>query len=105
MKILSYINPQKAIQKLLLWPGKYEPLQAWRGLGDEPRCVAPTTATRRDAFPDPSQLMHDIKDGYGWRMIQAGLSHWKGGKWGMEDVDVKKKMQQFVIAMRVSVAD
>ena len=95
-KILSYVNPQKAIQKLLLRPGKYEQLQAWRGPGDEPQCVAPTTATRRDAFPDPSQPMHDIKDGYGWRMIQAGLSRRKGGKWDMEDVDVKKKMQQFV---------
>lgn len=95
-KILSYVNPQKAIQKLLLRPGKYEQLQAWRGPGDEPRRVAPTTTTGRDAFPDPSQPMHDIKDGYGWRMIQAGLSRQQGGRWGMEDVDVKKKMQRFV---------
>ena len=41
--------------------------------------------------------MHDIHNGYGWHMIQAGLKWQKGGKWEMEDVDVKNLNQRFIL--------
>lgn len=96
VKVLSYVDPRKAIQRMLLRPGKLEQLQSWRSPGDDPQRIPPTTATGINAFTDASRRMNDIHDGYGWRMIQAGLKRQNGGKWEMEDVDVKNLNQRFV---------
>jgi hypothetical protein len=95
-KILPYVRPKKAIQHLLLRPGKYEQLQEWRGPGDEPGQVAPLTVMGHDAFPDPSKPMRDVYDGWGWRAIQAGLERQRGGAWTIRDVDVHALHQRFV---------
>jgi hypothetical protein len=95
-KILPYVPLKKAIQHLLLRPGKYEQLQQWRGDGDKPGRVQPLMARGLDAFPDPSKHMSDVYDGWGWRAIQAGLERRRGGAWTIQDVDVRNLHQRFV---------
>ncbi|KAH7917473.1 hypothetical protein BV22DRAFT_1026280 [Leucogyrophana mollusca] len=95
-KIVPYVPPERALQRFLLRPGKWEQLQHWRGPGDAPGRVPPLTATGFDAFPDPSKPMDDIYDGWGWRAIQAGLERRRGGRWEIEDVSIREAHQRFV---------
>jgi hypothetical protein len=95
-KILPYVHPKKAIQHLLLRPGKYDQLQEWRGPGDEPGQVAPLMVKGHDTFSDPSKPMRDVYDGWGWRAIQAGLERRRGGTWTIRDVDIHNLHQRFV---------
>jgi hypothetical protein len=96
-KIMPYVRLKKAVQHLLLRPGKYEQLQHWRYPElDEPRPAKPFIIQGYDAFIDPSISMTDVYDGWGWRAIQAGLERRRGGKWTIEDVDVHELHQRFV---------
>ncbi|TDL13640.1 hypothetical protein BD410DRAFT_872916 [Rickenella mellea] len=95
-KVMPYVAPEKAIQLMLLRPGKFQQFQHWRTADDEPRPCSPSNLRGFDAFPDPSKPMIDIYDGWGWRAIQAGLERRRGGPWTMEDVDVSELDQRFV---------
>jgi hypothetical protein len=95
-KILPFVDPEKAIQHMLLRPGKLAQINEWRRPGDEPRRVAPTTAEGYEAFPDPSVPIRDGPDGWEWRTIRAGLERRRTGAWSIEDVDVHEIHQRFV---------
>jgi hypothetical protein len=95
MKILSYVHPKLALQHLLLRPGKWDQLQAWRGPNDKIGRMPPTTTTGLAAFLDPDQPMRDVHDGWKWRHAQAGLERRQGGPWNVQDVDVKEVNQRF----------
>ncbi|EIW81277.1 hypothetical protein CONPUDRAFT_73051 [Coniophora puteana RWD-64-598 SS2] len=71
VKIVPYVPLERAIQRFLLRPGKWEQLQHWRGRGDEAGPVPPNYESGFDAFANPSKPMTDIYDGWGWRAIQA----------------------------------
>jgi hypothetical protein len=91
------VRLKKAVQHLLSRPGKYEQLQHWRYPGgDDPGPARPFTTQGYDAFIHPSMPMTDIYDGWGWRMIQAGLERRRGGEWTIQDVDVHELHQRFV---------
>ncbi|KAI0314174.1 hypothetical protein OF83DRAFT_1085830 [Amylostereum chailletii] len=98
VKIVPISPPERIIQHYLLRPGKYDEYQHWRGEGDEPGPQAPIQPPQDglDAFTSSSQRLSDIYDGWGWRSIPAGLECRRGGKWGVEDVDVHKINQRFV---------
>ncbi|PCH36567.1 hypothetical protein WOLCODRAFT_20614 [Wolfiporia cocos MD-104 SS10] len=85
-----------SLQCILMRSGKYDELQKWRTENDQPGRVAPSDLRGMDAFPDPTVPLTDICDGWGWRAIQAGLEHRRGGKWGIEDADVHQIHQRFV---------
>lgn len=95
-KIVPYVPPERALQRFLLRPGKWDQFQHWRGPEDQPGHVPPIRGRGYDSFPDPSKPMRDIYDGYGWRMIEAGLERRRGGRWEIEDVDVHELHQRFV---------
>jgi hypothetical protein len=95
-KIMPFVDPEKAIQHMLLRPGKLAQINEWRRPGDEPRRVAPTTAKGYEAFPDPSVPIRDGPDGWEWRTIRAGLERRRTGAWSIEDVDVHEIHQRFV---------
>jgi hypothetical protein len=96
-KIMPYVRLKKAVQHLLLRPGKYEQLQHWRCPElDEPGPAKPFVTQGYDAFIDLSISMTDVYDGWGWRAIQAGLERRRGGKWTIEDIDVHELHQRFV---------
>ncbi|EIW82591.1 hypothetical protein CONPUDRAFT_142843 [Coniophora puteana RWD-64-598 SS2] len=95
-KIVPYVPLERAIQRLLLRPGKWDQLQHWRGPDDAPGRVPPTEQTGYDAFPDPFRPMTDIYDGWGWRAIQAGLERRRGRRDEIRDVDVHELHQRFV---------
>ncbi|KAG1725168.1 uncharacterized protein EDB91DRAFT_1254905 [Suillus paluster] len=96
MKLVPYVPPERALQRLFLRPGKWEQFQHWRGPEDQLGLVPPIPGRGYDLFPDPSKPMQDIYDGYGWRMIQAGLECQRGGPWEIEDVDVHELHQCFM---------
>ncbi|KAH9839027.1 uncharacterized protein C8Q71DRAFT_893893 [Rhodofomes roseus] len=96
VKIFPVAPLINSLQQILLRPGKYEVFQHWRRAGDEPGPVPPMGSSGLDAFPDPSVRMTDVYDGWGWRAIQAGLARRRGGKWGVQDVDVHELNQRFV---------
>jgi hypothetical protein len=96
MMTLPYVEPEKAIQRMLLQPGKLAQINEWRGLGDEIGKVPPVAARGFDAFPDLSQPIKDVCDGWEWRTICAGLERRRNGKWTVEDVDVHEIDQRFV---------
>ncbi|KIK44122.1 hypothetical protein CY34DRAFT_54623, partial [Suillus luteus UH-Slu-Lm8-n1] len=96
IKIVPYVPPERALQRFLLRPGKWDQFQHWRGPEDQPGHVPPIRGRGYDSFPDPSKPMRDIYDGYGWRMIEAGLERRRGGRWEIEDVDVHELHQRFV---------
>jgi hypothetical protein len=94
--MVPFVPPDRAIQRILLQPGKLQQLNEWRGPGDEPGRIAPTMAEGYEAFPDPSKPMKDISDGYAWRSIWAGLERRRTGIWSLKDVDVRDVRQRFV---------
>ncbi|KAJ7246650.1 hypothetical protein C8J57DRAFT_1438153 [Mycena rebaudengoi] len=95
-KIMPFVDPERVIAHMLMRPGKYDQLQLWRGPGDEPGRVSPTTAKDYDAFPDPDKPMKNITDGWAWRAIKAGLVRRRTGAWKVEDVDIRELNQRFV---------
>lgn len=94
--MVPFVPPDRAIQRILLQPGKLQQLNEWRGPGDEPGRTAPTTLEGYEAFPDPCRPMKDISDGYGWCAIWAGLERRRTGIWSLKDVDVRGIQQRFV---------
>jgi hypothetical protein len=95
-KVLSYTSPEKAMQHLLLRPGKYEQFQLWRTGDDQPAEVPPLQHTGLAAFDDLDRPMSDIYDGWMWKAAQSGLKRRKGGPWTIQDVDVLNVKQRFV---------
>jgi hypothetical protein len=93
---MPYVEPEKAVQRMLLQPGKLAQINEWRGQGDEVGKAPPAVARGYDAFPDPTQPIRDVCDGWEWRAIQAGLERRRTGKWTVEDVDVREVHQRFV---------
>ena len=85
VKVLSHVNPQKAIQWMLLCPGKLKQLQSWKGPGDNVQCIPPTTATGIHAFTDASQHIHDIMMAMIGAWSKQGLSNkcMANGRWRM----------------------
>lgn len=96
IKILPYVSLQKAVQHILMRPGKFDQLQHWRGPADAPGIEPPLSTPGIEAFEDPEWPMTDIYDGWGWRAIQAGLERRRGGPWTIQDVDVNNLLQRFV---------
>lgn len=96
LKILPYVPLQKAVQHILMRPGKFDQLQHWRGPADAPGIEPPLSTRGIEAFGDPERPMTDIYDGWGWRAIQAGLERRRGGPWTIRDVDVNNLLQRFV---------
>ncbi|EIW73997.1 hypothetical protein CONPUDRAFT_68070, partial [Coniophora puteana RWD-64-598 SS2] len=96
VKIVPYVPLERAIQRFLLRPGKWEQLQHWRGGGDDAGPVPPNYESGFDAFDNPSKPMTDIYDGWGWRAIQAGLERRRGGEFSIHDVDVQELDQRFI---------
>jgi hypothetical protein len=97
LKILPYVSPERALQHLLLRPGKYNQFQHWRREGDESDKPTPAlSSTGYDAFDDHDRPMTDISDGWKWRHARAGLERRRGGIWGVQDVDVDELNQRFV---------
>jgi hypothetical protein len=72
-KIVPYVPPEHALQRLFLRPGKWELFQHWRGPGDQPMVISPLPDHGFDSFPDPDKPLDDIYDGWGWYAIQASL--------------------------------
>lgn len=93
LRVVPYVFPHTVIKRMMLRPGKFNLLQHWRGVGDQPRVLPP--ANRR-GFENDATVMRDIYDGWGWRAIQAGLRRRQGGRWGIEDVDYRELDQRFV---------
>jgi hypothetical protein len=96
MLTVPYVEPEKAIQRMLLQPGKLAQINEWRGPGDEIGKVPPVADKGYDAFPDPFQPIKDVCDGWEWRTIRAGLERRRTGEWTIEDVDVHEIHQRFV---------
>lgn len=96
IKILPYVSLHKAVQHILLRPGKFDQLQRWRGPDDEPKREPPLQSRGMEAFADPDRPMTDIYDGWGWRAIQMGLERRRGGAWTVKDVDVQELHQRLV---------
>jgi hypothetical protein len=82
-KTLPYAMLLHAIQQILLRPGKWDDFQHWRGPGDEPGSVPPTTMEGWFKSCGVQVPMQDIHDGWAWRAVEAGLEQRKDGKWGM----------------------
>lgn len=60
VKVLSYVDLRKAIQWMLLHPGKLKQLQSWRGSRDDVLHIPPATATGMHAWhPQWLWLAHD----------------------------------------------
>ncbi|KAI0039529.1 hypothetical protein FA95DRAFT_1460227, partial [Auriscalpium vulgare] len=96
IKIVSYVSPVTAIKLMLARRGKFDQLQHWRRVGDEPGLGPPSTDRGESLQLDPDRPMTDIYDGWGWRAIQAGLVRQQRGEWGLpEDVDVDNIKQSF----------
>lgn len=95
-KILPYVPPERALQRIFLRPGKWDQFQHWRRPGDDPMAVPPIPGRGFDSFPDPDKPLTDLYDGWGWRAIQAGLQRRRGGPWEVEDADVFELHQRFV---------
>jgi hypothetical protein len=95
-KIVPYVPPEHALQRLFLRPGKWELFQHWHGPGDQPMVISPLPDHGFDSFPDPDKPLDDIYDGWGWRAIQASLKRRRGGHWEIQDVDVHELHQCFV---------
>jgi len=95
-KIVPYVPPKRALQRIFLHPGKWDQFQHWHRPDDEPMAVPPLPGHSYESFPDPDAPLTDIYDGWGWCAIQAGLQRRRGGPWGIEDVDVLELHQHFV---------
>ncbi|KAF8511756.1 hypothetical protein JB92DRAFT_3117700 [Gautieria morchelliformis] len=95
-KILPYALLIHAIQRILLRQGKWEDFQHWRGPGDEPGQFPPLGEAEQFDLRGIHAPMHDVYDGWAWGAIQAGLERRRGGRWGMEDVNVQQVTQRFV---------
>lgn len=96
VKILPYVSLHRAVQHILMRPGKFDQLQHWRGSGDKPQRIPPLQLRGMDAFMDLNKPMTDIYDGWGWRAIQMGLERRRGGPWTVQDVDVQELHQRLV---------
>jgi hypothetical protein len=96
IKIMPFVDPERAIAHILMQPGKYAQLQLWRSAADTPGPAQPLELTGFDAFKDPDKPMKGISDGWAWRAICAGLVRQRTGNWKIEDVDVRSLNQRFV---------
>lgn len=97
VKVLSTVSPKEVIQRLVLRPGKLEEMGKWRSKpDDQPGEKAPVTIDDWPGSLDAEFRMYDITDGWGWNAIRAGLHRRKGGRWGIEDVDVDEVNQRYV---------
>jgi hypothetical protein len=98
VKILSYVSPHRALQHLLLRPGKFEDFQRWRKTEDDQPLVGipPLAKPAYDTLEDQQRPMKDVYDGWRWRAAEAGLKRRRGGEWGMEDVRVSEVEQRLV---------
>lgn len=96
VKIMPFVDPERAIAHMLMRPGKYAQLQHWRLAGDAPGPAQPLELQGYDAFEDPDKPMKTISDGWAWRAIRAGLVRRRTGNWKIEDVDVRGLDQRFV---------
>ncbi|KAF8585669.1 hypothetical protein K439DRAFT_1615801 [Ramaria rubella] len=96
VKIFPYAPPIPVLQRMLHRPGKYESWQHWRKEGDEPGPAPPLRFEGYEAFTTAHNRINDVYDGWGWRALQAGLKHRRGGKWGVKDIDVHNIDQRFV---------
>jgi len=85
-----------AIQRVLMQPSKYDEFQHWRGPGDEPGEVPPSTYEDWKLDWPEDKPMEDIYDGWGGRAVEAGLKRQKGGNWGIEDTKTHNISQCFV---------
>ncbi|KAF8590287.1 hypothetical protein K439DRAFT_1612076 [Ramaria rubella] len=88
VKIFPYAPLIPAIQRILHQPGKYESLQHWYKEGSKLGQAPPLHAEGYKAFSLVNARIDDVYDAWGSRALQAGLIHRKGGKWGVEDVDI-----------------
>ncbi|OBZ73172.1 hypothetical protein A0H81_06975 [Grifola frondosa] len=84
------------LQRILSRPGKVEEFSKWREEGDASGQTPPAEREDWPGWANPQFRMYDMTDGWGWRAIQAGLQRRRGGKWGIEDVDVHELHQRFV---------
>lgn len=97
VKVLSTASPKDVIQRLLLRPGKLAEMSKWRSTpDDQPGDKAPIPIEDWPGSLDAEFRMYDITDGWGWNAIRAGLHRRKGGRWGVQDVDVDELNQRFV---------
>ncbi len=98
LKILPTVSLRHALQWILLRPGKLAELGGWREEDDAPGSVPPLSQEDWPGTHDSAFRMFDMPDGWGWRAVRAGLERRRsgGGKWSMEDVDVKERNQRFV---------
>lgn len=94
---MSPLKP--ALQRILLRPGKFEELNAWRTDEDEPGLGPPSwtpPGTGIDAFADLNRPMRDVMDGWGWRAMSAGVVRQPSEEWEWGIVDVDEHDQRFV---------
>ncbi len=98
LKILPTLSLRRALQWILMRPGKLKELNAWRREGeDEAGEVPPQPQEDWPGTHDSAFRMFDMQDGWGWRAIRAGLERRRrGGQWTVEDIDVHERNQRFV---------
>lgn len=97
VKVLSTASPKEVIQRLIMRPGKLAELNKWRSHPqDTPSAKQPVDMDDWEGSLDEEFRMHDMSDAWGWNAIRAGLQRRKGGRWGVEDVDLNEVNQRFV---------
>lgn len=95
-KIVSVANLRVVLQRIMLRPGKYEQMQHWRGLGDEPGPAEPISEASHRELHSDTEVMEDIADGWGWRAIQAGLARHTTQSGRVFDKNMLDTNQRFV---------
>jgi hypothetical protein len=95
-KLFPHISLEKALQRILLIPGKYDEFQHWRGRGDEPGPAEPIPFEDSAVCADSEHTMHDIYDGWGWRAIESGLQRRMNDDFSVDDVTPRNIHQRFV---------
>ncbi|KAF8513518.1 hypothetical protein JB92DRAFT_2923054 [Gautieria morchelliformis] len=70
-KILPYALLVRAIQRVLLRPGKWQDFQHWRTPDDQPGPALPLSEAEQFRLWGVHIPMNDVYDGWAWRAIQA----------------------------------